>query len=186
MIDPDLQRLQRDVQYLMDRTAILDCIARHARGCDRHDAEMISSAYHADGLDEHGDAVNTGPAYGEWANHTHAATTANHLHNITTHSCEIDGNVAHCESYSLGMMLGRDRKTAQVIGGRYIDRLEKRDGQWRIVVRRSTVELMFTADASALHSEYFTSQGYYHGTRDRDDLSYLRPLRLDSGEPTRW
>jgi len=34
--DTDLGQLRRDVQYLLDRTAILDCIARHARGCDRH------------------------------------------------------------------------------------------------------------------------------------------------------
>lgn len=50
-------------QYLMDRTAILDCISSHSRGHDRHDAELLTNAYHPDGFDEHGKAVNPGPAY---------------------------------------------------------------------------------------------------------------------------
>src|SRR5579859_4225787 len=90
-------RLRRHVQYLMDRTAILDCIASHARGCDRHDADLITSAYHADGTDEHGSTTNPGPEYGAWANSVHAATSQLHLHNVTTHTCEIDGDAAHAE-----------------------------------------------------------------------------------------
>lgn len=74
-VDTTLTTLQRDVRYLLDRTEILDCIARHARGCDRHDIDLIASAYHSDGVDEHGRAVNAGPDYGEWANKTHAETS---------------------------------------------------------------------------------------------------------------
>ena len=72
-----------------------------------------------------------------------------------------------------------------MISGRYVDRLERRDGIWKIAVRRSTVELMFTADASLLQSELFKDQGYPRGTRDRRDLSYLRPLTLEAEAPER-
>ena len=89
--------------------------------------------------------MNPGPAYGEWANKTHAAAFLDHLHNITTHTCEIDGDVAHCESYVIGTMRGRDDKTIVLMGGRYLDRLERRDGVWRIAVRRCTVEWALTA-----------------------------------------
>ena len=103
---------------------------------------MITAAYHDDGFDEHGNAVNPGPKYAEWINPVHAAGSQNHLHNITTHTCEIDGDVAHAESYVLVTLLDHDGQTARFINGRYIDRLEKRDGVWRIAVRRSTVEVM--------------------------------------------
>ena len=96
--DNELEQLKRDVRYLMDRQAILDCIARHARGHDRHDVEILTNAYHPDGIDEHGNAVNAGPKYAQWANAVHAAGSRLHLHNITTHICDIDGDVAHCES----------------------------------------------------------------------------------------
>ncbi|WP_319436855.1 nuclear transport factor 2 family protein [Mycobacterium sp. RTGN5] len=182
----ETETLRRDVRYLMDRTEILDCISRHARGCDRHDIDLITSAYHADGVDEHGHAVNAGPQYAEWANATHAETSRVHTHNITTHSCEIDGDTAHAESYAIVVLIGTDGKTAQFITGRYIDRLERREGQWRIDVRRSTVEGMFIADARVLQSSFFIEKGYLVGTRDRSDLSYARPLSIDTPAPARW
>jgi hypothetical protein len=178
--------LRQDVRYLMDRTQILDCVSRHARGCDRHDVDLIASAYHVDGVDEHGHAVNGGPDYGTWANATHAETSRVHTHNITTHTCEIDGDTAHAESYVIVVLIGPDTKSAQFITGRYIDRLERRDGRWRIAVRRSTVEGMFLADARVLQSSFFVEKGYQLGTRDRSDLSYQRPLTIDAPAPARW
>jgi hypothetical protein len=182
----ELAELRARIAHLEDRTAIVDCIARHARGCDRHDVDLITNTYWPDGIDEHGRVTNTGDEYGEWANTTHAATTQVHTHNITTHTCDIDGDTAHAESYVIVVLLGGDGRTAQCISGRYLDRLERRDGEWRIVLRRSTVEVMFIADASVLQSSFFKDQGYLVGTRGRDDLSYARPLGLDGPEPARW
>jgi hypothetical protein len=185
MIEAQLEDLRREVQYLKDRTAIVDCIARHARGCDRHDVELLTSTYHDDGIDEHGSTLNRGPEYAPWANAVHAVTSQTHLHNITTHTCEIDGDVAHAESYALVAMLSPDGATATLLNGRYIDRLERRNGTWKIAVRRSTVELMLTADASMLQSPFFKEQGYIKGTRDRTDPSYERPLSLETAA-LRW
>lgn len=182
----DLEQLARDVEYLKDRLAILDCINAHARGCDRHDVDLITAAYHSDGVDEHGNTINAGPAYGEWANTVHAATSTVNQHNITTHTCEIDGNTAHAESYVMVVLLFKDGRTAQAMFGRYLDRLEKRDGRWRIAVRRTSVEAAITGDASSLTSPFFTRQGYWSGVRDRTDPSYARPLRLDTPAPPTW
>lgn len=183
--EPDLATLARDVEYLKDRLAIGDCIARHARGCDRHDPVLITSAYWDDGVDEHGFAVNAGPEYAAWANGTHAATTEVHTHNVTTHTCEVDGDTAHAESYVIVVLLSTDGRHAQFISGRYVDRLQRRDGEWRIALRRATVEVMFGADASVLQTSFFREQGYLKGTRDGGDPSYQRPLRLDPEAP-RW
>ena len=184
-IATELEQLRRDVQRLTDRADILECIATHARGCDRHDATLLTSTYHDDGIDEHGTTTIAGPEYATWANAVHAATSQAHLHNITTHSCEIDGDEAHAESYVLVALLANDGKSTTVMCGRYIDRLERRDGAWKIAVRRSTVELAFTADASLLRSEFFRNQGYLKGTRDTSDLSYRRPLSVDA-PAERW
>jgi hypothetical protein len=181
----ELDGLRADVRYLRDRADILDCIARHARGCDRHDESLITGAYHPDGVDEHGHVRNTGADYAAWVNAAHAATSAVHTHNVTTHTCDIDGDTAHCDSYVIVVLLGTDGRTAQFISGRYLDRLERRDGRWRIALRRSTVEVMFTADASVLQSGFFRDQGYLKGTRGGDDLSYSRPLALEDASE-RW
>ena len=176
MADNELQELRQDIRRLQDRADILDCIARHARGCDRHDVEVLIGTYHPDGIDEHGNTVNTGPGYAAWANAVHAASSQNHLHHITTHLCDLDGDQAHAESYVMVTLLSPDATTATVMCGRYLDRLERRDGAWRIALRRATVELAYTADARLLQSGYFTEQGYEVGRRDTSDASYERPL----------
>lgn len=185
-LEAELAQLRQDVQYLTDRSAILDCISSHARGHDRHDIDLLRSAYHEDGVDEHGHQVNPATAYAAWANSIHAAASELHTHNITTHTCDIDGDVAHCESYVLVGLLLPDAATVQLISGRYIDRLERREGGWRIAVRRSTVEWMLRADASLLNTRFFKAQGFLKGTRDETDVSYQRPLLLDASPHLRW
>jgi hypothetical protein len=183
-----IEALERQVRHLTDRQEILDCVARHARGCDRFDVEVTASAFHPDGVDEHGAAVNPGSRYGEWANAAHARGSLHNMHNITTHTCEIDGDTAHAESYVIGLFLNTpEGKTGRLLAGRYIDRLERRDGRWGIVVRRSTVEVAMEADASFLSHPYFLEMGFLNGRRDRHDLSYQRPLTLDeTPEGHRW
>ena len=182
--DGDLDALRRDVRYLKDRSAILDCVNNQSRGHDRHDVELMASAYHHDGIDEHGPTVKVGPEYGEWANEVHSGAFEDHLHNITTHTCEIDGDVAHCESYVIGAMLARDGKTTMLMGGRYLDRLERRDGAWGIALRRCTIEWALTGDGSLLRSGAF--EGFLKGKWDGSDLSYTRPLQVDSEPAERW
>jgi hypothetical protein len=181
-----VDELARKIAFLEDRQAIVDVINHHARGCDLHDAELIDSTYWPDGMDEHGTSVNAGSEYGTWANGVHAATSSAHLHHITTHNCEIDGDTAHAESYVLVVLLAPNERSVQVMTGRYIDRLERRGGAWRIAVRRSTVEASFAADASILQNSFFVQQRYLRGTRDREDLSYTRPLTIDAPAPKRW
>ena len=183
-----IAELERKIQYLTDRQSILDCIARNARGCDRHDPQMLSSAYHADGIDEHGLAnIIDGPLYHAWANGVHARGSLQNMHHITTHSCEIDGDVAHAESYVIGLFLNPDGVTARLLAGRYVDRLERRDGEWRIALRRCTVEVIIKGDASIVQSPYFVGMGFLKGLRDRNDVTYQRPLSLDqTPDGHRW
>ncbi len=184
-VENDLEQLRRDVRYLMDRQAILDCLARHARGHDRHDGDLLTAAYHPDGIDEHGHAINPAPQYAEWANSVHAAGSRLHTHNMTTHTCQIEGDIANCESFVLVGLLDNNGNTARLISGRYIDRIEKRDGQWKIALRRSIVDLVLAGDASILKHPAFTAQGYTKGIRDKRDISYQRPLNLEN-TPERW
>lgn len=173
-------QFEHDVRYLKDRLAILDVVQTHARGHDRFDSELLTDAYHPDGIDEHGAAVNAGPVYAEWANAVHEHGALVHLHNITTHNCEIDGDTAHAESYVLVGLLNHDGESVRFINGRYVDRLEKRDGAWKIALRRCTLDFLISGDASLLKSPYIKAGGYITPKRDRSDVSYQRPLSRDA------
>ena len=64
----ELDQLRRQVRYLMDRSAVLDCISTHSRGHDRHDVDLTNAAHHPDGVDEHGYAVTPATEYAAWIN----------------------------------------------------------------------------------------------------------------------
>ena len=60
-------------------------------------------------------------------------------HNLLNYTCDIERDTAHTETYYL--FVGRNRDaTNWIAGGRYIDRLERRDGAWRIALRTNAIE----------------------------------------------
>ena len=65
-----------------------------------------------------------------------------------------------------------------VVGGRYVDRLERRDGRWAIAVRVCTAEWWTHApsqlEGPALDSSILANP--LAVARDRTDVSYERPL----------
>lgn len=180
-LEGQIAELRRELNFVKDRVAILDCVNRHSRGHDRHDADLMSSAYFPDGIDEHGPIVNTGASYPGWANDVHESLASLHTHNITTHNCEIAGDTAHAESYVIVCLLAPDQKTATFASGRYVDRLERRDGEWKIALRRTITDVVITGDASWLQSGAL--KGYPKGVWDERDPSYQRPLLLETAVP---
>lgn len=179
-----LTALETKMQEFVDRQAIFDCIKRNARGNDRFDDDLITSSYHPDGLHELGEKQISGHEYGQHANHAHGALFDANMHTVTMHTCEIDGDVAHAESYNIGVFLDKGGETGRILAGRYIDRLEKRDGEWRIVLRRATVEVAMEGKATLPNGKPLAGSGYLSGNRDRNDPAYQRPLTTGSG--TRW
>lgn len=182
--DNRLVRLERQLQYLTDRQEILDCIARNSRGNDRFDWELTSSSYHEAGFPVLGPAQSPASKYGEQTIGGYAYGCEAGMHHITTHSCEIEGDTAHAESYVIGLFVEQGGQTARLSAGRYIDRLEKRDGQWRIALRRATIEIQLEGTARMPNGAALPGSGYFKGSRDKSDPSYERPLTIGTG--ARW
>jgi hypothetical protein len=161
---------------LLDRDAIDTSLATYARGIDRHDVDLINAAYFPDAQDNHGpfrDTVSNG--FAEWGNALHAGKTRAHMHHLTTRWAEVKGDVAFTDTYVLFALFLKDREEVELGSGRYLDRLERRGGAWRIARRRTTIDMRLTTDARVFLS---AAGGYVKGKWDRDDLSYRRPLDL--------
>src|SRR5882757_7393362 len=122
--------MDANVRDLIDRQAILDCMRRYCRGVDRRDDEIIRSVYHEDAIDDHGAFLGDREAFIEWGRQRAATGPLTTQHHITNHSCEIDGDTAHAETYYVYNARLRD-ETVLAAGGRYLDRLERRNGEWR-------------------------------------------------------
>jgi hypothetical protein len=164
-----------ELRELLDREAVRECVQRFARGLDRHNDELVLATYHEDARDRHGDFVGTPREFLAWANGIHAADWVTHHHHLTTHTVEIDGDVAHAETYCIGTFLRRDRRLVDIAGGRYIDRLERRADGWRIVAREALIEWACAAEVGASRFSFGTSGV---GAWDRSDPSYRRPLEI--------
>lgn len=170
-----LERIDATLARLADRQAILDCLTRYNRGLDRHDEEMIASAFWADALDNHGDFVGDGHELAVWGNALHAHSFDAHQHFITTHSADIDGDIAHTETYWLAVLRRKESGRSVLIGGRYVDRLERRNGEWRILVRQTVMESI----AEGERPPFPRWEYYVKGRWDADDISYTRPLTME-------
>jgi hypothetical protein len=167
------------LQDLVDRAEILDCLNRYARGMDRHDRDLVRSAYHDNAVDVHGSLAFEVEDFIDWAFAYHERQL-HHQHYISNVTIEVRGDVAHSECYYLFVARYADRGIPlTVAGGRYVDRLERRKGNWAIATRVCTAEWR-TAPESKLPDrgrpqvipEILVSQ-------DIADVSYMRPLTVE-------
>ena len=170
------------LEHLLDRQAILDCQVRFSRGMDRFDRELFLSAFHGDATIAAGPFVGGPAALYDWASALHEQGQVATHHNLLNHTCDIDGDVAHTETYYL--FVGRNRDDSNwIAGGRYIDRMEKRDGQWKIAMRSNAIE--WSGMVPTLPIPFLDVPGIDRNgmpSRDRNDPSYQRPL-LNKREP---
>lgn len=176
-MQPDVEAMVRE---LYDRQKIREVVTNYCRGVDRMDRELLLSCYHPDAVDDHGFFVGGPEAFWDWVNHYHNNAQATHQHIITNHNCDLEGDVAHAETY--WMMAGMDAKdfTLAIGGGRYVDRMEKRDGQWRIAARKCVSEWGGVPQPSKVPPQFMAmlrESGVV--ARDRSDSSYERPLTVD-------
>ncbi len=186
-----MEDLERTVRELRDRQEIAELLATYSRGVDRLDRDLIISVYHPDAIDDHGVFVGGPEDFADWAIGMHSATHLSHQHCVLNHTCDLDGDVAHTEAYYLFIGMNRAGSPVALSGGRYVDRLERRDGRWAIAARvclRDWAPLPEPAE-SLDQSRMTIVQGQddvivgllRHGmqpSRSRDDPSYARPLRI--------
>ena len=164
------------LEQLLDRQQINDCLVRFSRGMDRFDRALFLSAFHDDATISAGDFVGDPVALYEWASELHEQGQSATHHNLLNHSCDIDAEIAHSETYYLFVGCNRDN-TNWIAGGRYIDRLERRAGVWKIALRCNAIE--WSSMLPALDLPFAdVLDGHLNGVaaRSRDDMSYLRPL----------
>jgi ketosteroid isomerase-like protein len=132
------------LEELEARTAIEDCLKRFARAVDRQDWKAARQAYHDGAFDDHGFFKGPPDAF---------LAHVEKLHAQQEHSMHFNTNVliefhsrerAFVETYVL--VLQRFRPGApnvpagaaglrNIASARYLDRFEKRNGEWRVAHR---------------------------------------------------
>ena len=134
MQDPDLRAL-------VDRRAIEDVILQYCRGIDRMDRERVRACYHPDATDDHGSFKGDVEAFLAWVFRLLGRYT-NTMHFVGNILVELAGDIAAAETYGIAFHRSKDPAPHLnlMTGFRYLDRFERRDGEWRIAARTAVTE----------------------------------------------
>jgi SnoaL-like domain len=125
-----------EMQTLLERDKIRDCVARLARGEDRRNAEILINCFWPEAT------IDFGMFFGSFSEYLAFVVPGSPAIPVTQHILgqsliDLQGAKAQVEtqvtSYHRVNMGEAERDT--VIGGRYLDQLEKRTGEWRIAKR---------------------------------------------------
>jgi len=159
------------LQAVLDERAIERVLIRYARGVDRCDEALIASVYHEDSYDEHGAFHGTGREFAKWVVGILRDSFEATSHRISNATIELEGHRARVESYVVAYHKTRSRRSPPkllVVGGRYLDHFERREGEWRIARRIVVVDW---SQVSGIDQE-FPTEGYSVGGRAPADPSY--------------
>ncbi|HLY54704.1 MAG TPA: nuclear transport factor 2 family protein [Stellaceae bacterium] len=171
------------LQELRDRQEITDLIHLYCRAVDRCDEALLRSVFHPDSTHEHGPFKGSSSDFCGFAI---AAVTplVSTQHVIGNVVIKLDGDVAQSEAYFIAyhrLPKGREleglfrthdveRDEEVIVGGRYLDRHERREGVWKIAHRLGTLDWQtwHTAD----DRDFSDFLGGKVSRRDRDDPVY--------------
>jgi hypothetical protein len=125
--------MDSSTKELLDREQIRDCIARLARGEDRRDAELIRACFWPDATVDLGLFAGSFQEYLVWVvPGSDAIPVTQHV--LGQSVIERSGSTALVETQvtAYHRVAAEDGNRDTVIGGRYLDRMDKRGAQWGI------------------------------------------------------
>lgn len=158
------------LEIAADKAEIREVLMRYCRGLDRADIGILRGVYHEDAWADQG--PYDCPA---WEFCDHVLDLLDNLeicrHDITNTLIEVDGDTASSEAYFFGIQREKGSGYDDYLAGRYLDRFERRGGEWRIsyrlVVLDWTRKVAFSADNDTVYDPLFP-----RSRRDESDPLY--------------
>lgn len=166
--------MQKSMDDVVAEAAIKDVHIRYCRANDRRDEELMRSCFHADAVVELHEELSV-DGFIELGRAVLSMYTQT-WHNTGNQLVELEGDAAWAEHYTISTHRiaasadGPERDF--VVSGRYVDRMEWRDGEWKIARRKMIVDLSRTDPVPPGEP----GMGGSGGSRDRSDPSYAMRL----------
>lgn len=166
--------LETKLQAMLDKHEIRELVQAYCNAADRHDHAKMRSLYHEDALDDHGiffkglamEFIDKLPEIQEPMEILH--------HNVTTVNIKLDGDYAEGEVYIIAFHRYRtdEGSVDLLIGGRYFDNYEKRDGVWKFTQRASAADWAHFDNPSRVAMDHPMVAGAHIGCPGPNDPSY--------------
>ena len=169
-----MEQLQASLQSLIDKSEIRELVQLFCRAADRKDIELMRSLYHEGATDDHG-AFFSGLA-SEFFEQLPAIQQSMLIlhHNITSHIIALDGDRAEGEVYVIAFHQVKTESGPMdlLIGGRYLDRYERKSGQWKFSHRSVLADWVHSNEPSLVNLDHPLVKGSHIGEGGPDDPSY--------------
>ena len=162
------------LQALLDKQEITELVHAYCNASDRHDHDKLRALYHPDATDDHGGFFQgLASEFIDKLPEIQAPMEILH-HNITTVNIALDGDYAEGEIYVLAFhRIKTDADPMDLlIGGRYFDRYEKRNGVWKFSAKAVVADWATVNNPSTVQLEHPLVQGSHIGKPGPEDPSY--------------
>ena len=162
-----------DLRALADELAIRRLLAIYCRAIDRRDAELLRSVYWPDATDNHGIFNGNAMQFVDFILPMLSSMRST-THSISNILIDLRGDIACVETYVQAYhdAPGPEGRVDIVVGGRYLDRMERRDGQWRIAHRQFVMDWNQNLSSTAQWDGPLYGALDVRGTGDTGDPSY--------------
>jgi hypothetical protein len=169
------------LRELFDEREIRSLVYRYCRAIDRRQFDDLRTCYHPEATDHHGDFYGGVDAFVDYVKEG-LEVFERTLHFIGNLEIEIKGDTARSEAYVLALarVAASDAQHPQrdnIVALRYIDDLERRANEWRILRRVCAYEWTRT---DAVADGWRLPDTFLRGRRDADDIVYLPVLPTPS------
>jgi ketosteroid isomerase-like protein len=170
------------LQELLDHHEIRNLLAEYCNACDRCDEPRMAAVYCDDSWDDHG------PRGGRGADFAAAIMAEMHENEGVSHLLgqsliRVDGDLAGAETYFLAVIRVAGLEGVEQLsqlGGRFVDRLVREEGGWKIKHRTAIRDWSITLPVDA---DYVGGQGLTQGSRTGDDPAFAALGLVHSGIP---
>jgi SnoaL-like domain len=136
------------LQEMLDHYEIKKTLGEYCQGCDRCDEPRMAGVYGQDSWDDHGAHKAPGPQFAREMIQQILERTQTLYHMLGQSLIQIQGDEAGAETYFLAASRSVDEDGSPMVnqlGGRFVDRLRRENGHWRIshrtVVRDWSISL---------------------------------------------
>ena len=165
------------LRELLDKQEIHEAILRYCRGIDRADEELIESTFHPGARQNHAGTDQPTSDLTKGLQNPARRILKSVTHTISNVLINVDKDVADAESYFVAThRLHKDgMRFDWVVGGRYLDRFERRNSVWGVVHKVAVYDwdrLDEVSDYPSGLDMVLSIQEGLRGTQDRNDPSY--------------
>jgi hypothetical protein len=127
-------------EQVADRLAIQDVLNLHSRGLDRLDTAAIQRAYWPDAEVDYGSFKGSAHLFAELVVGALGGTYELTRHSLSNTLVQFSGNTARSESCVHAGHLLAGAAEEMLFYGRYLDKLEKREGRWKMLHRQVVID----------------------------------------------